>query len=542
MTAIARYGQDTRWRGQTVAWALLGLLAGTLIGLLPPGASALALLLGLLGVLSLIDLRVALVVTLTVAPLKALIETESRIDWPLDIGQLAFLALIGIWLARSIAARRRLDLPWTPLYVPVGLFVLAASFSLWGALSPGSALTELLKWIEMLAMIGVVVSLIVGCALSPAPLRAGFTHRLTPDPSPPAWRGESSLRGFSSLLAEKGSGGGVNNLHWIVGALILSAVIQGVIGLYQFFGGSGAAHLWILDYRYFRAFGTFGQPNPFGAFMGLTLPLALGAALGTAAEAWTAYRQRTSVRGALIGAALYAGGAAIIGIGLLISWSRGAWIGFGAAVLVLVLFGPRRRWIGVMLVAIGLFGGVAGAAAGVLPASLAARFSDFTQDLSGFADVRGQVISDANYAVLERFAHWQAALSMANDSPWLGVGFGNYEVAYPRYALMNWPMALGHAHNYYLNLLAETGIVGLSAYIAAWITLFWLTVRALRQQSGFGRGLALGLLGVWTHLAVHSLFDKLYVNNIYLHLGAMLGLIGGLLILGNLDTRYQKPN
>jgi putative inorganic carbon (HCO3(-)) transporter len=502
--------------GQTAAWALIGLLAGVLIGLLPPGASALVLLIGLLGVLSLIDLRVALVVTLTVAPLKALMETESRVDWPLDIGQLAFLALIGIWLARSIAARRRLDLLWTPVYVPVGLFALAASFSLWVALSPGNTLTELLKWMEMLAMIGLVVSLMVGRASLPAPLHFGFTHRHL--------------------------GGGANNLHWMVGALILSAVIQGLIGLYQFFGGSGAAHLWILDYRYFRAFGTFGQPNPFGAFMGLTLPLALGATLGAAAEAWSAFRQRKPIRGALIGAALYAGGAAIIGIGLLISWSRGAWIGFGAAVIVLVLFGPRRRWIGVTLVAIGLFGGVAGAAAGVLPASLAARFSDFTQDLSGFADVRGQVISDTNYAVLERFAHWQAALSMANDSPWLGVGFGNYEVAYPRYALMNWPMALGHAHNYYLNLLAETGIIGLSAYVAAWIAIFWLTVRTLRQQSGFGRGLALGLLGVWTHLAVHSLFDKLYVNNIYLHLGAMLGLIGGLVILGNLDARYQKPN
>jgi hypothetical protein len=38
------------------------------------------------------------------------------------------------------------------------------------------------------------------------------------------------------------------------------------------------------------------------------------------------------------------------------------------------------------------------------------------------------------------------------------------------------------------------------------------------------RGLALGLLAAWTALSVHHLFDKLYVNNLYIFFGAMLGL------------------
>jgi O-antigen ligase len=225
----------------------------------------------------------------------------------------------------------------------------------------------------------------------------------------------------------------------------------------------------------------------------------------------------------------YLVGAGIIGAGLLVSWSRGAWIGFVAAALVLILFAPRQRWIGSGLVALIVVGVLGGAAAGLLPASLVARISDFSQDLTAVDDVRGQVISDANYAVLERLAHWQAAVGMANDSPWLGVGFGNYEMAYPRYSLLNWPLALGHAHNFYLNLLAETGVVGLSAYLAAWIGVVIMTLRVLRRETGFRRGLALGLLGVWTHLAIHSVFDKLYVNNLFLHIGVMLGLIGGLI-------------
>jgi O-antigen ligase len=107
----------------------------------------------------------------------------------------------------------------------------------------------------------------------------------------------------------------------------------------------------------------------------------------------------------------------------------------------------------------------------------------------------------------------------------VGVGFGNYGAVYPTYALINWPDALGHAHNYYLNILAETGIIGLLAYAFLWGAIFVQTLRALRWQEWPLRGLLLGLLGVWTAITVHHLVDKLYVNNLYIHLGVLLGLL-----------------
>jgi putative inorganic carbon (HCO3(-)) transporter len=482
-------------RAQRVSypWLAIALLTGTLAAVLPPQISLLLFGMAVLGVLSLIDVRVALLATLVIAPFKQLIETELHLS--LDPGQLALLVTVGIWLARSIADKRRLGIPWTPVYVPLAIFIFAASLSLWTALEPGTTLTELAKWIEVLIVIALVVSL--------------------------------------------GQTGGPT---WIAAAVIISAAVQAIIGVYQFFGGSGAPPLWILDYRYFRAFGTFGQPNPFGAFMGLTLPLALGMSYGAAQTAQRAYldyrrfsdkarRQQAISSGVYAVLALI--GAGIIGVGLLASWSRGAWLGAVAALLVMVLFAPKRRWLGVVMVTLLTLGLWLSLITGLAPESLVARFTDFTQDLTGYEDVRGQVINDANYAVLERLAHWQAALGMAADAPWLGVGFGNYEAAYPRYALMNWPIALGHAHNYYLNLLAETGLIGLLGYLIAWGGVFGMTLRLLRCRAGIARGMALGLLGVWVHLSVHSLFDKLYVNNLFLHLGAMLGLIGILLIAGN---------
>jgi hypothetical protein len=39
------------------------------------------------------------------------------------------------------------------------------------------------------------------------------------------------------------------------------------------------------------------------------------------------------------------------------------------------------------------------------------------------------------------------------------------------------------------------------------------------------RGVAIGLLGAWTHLSVHHLLDNLYVNNVHLHVGVLLGIL-----------------
>ncbi len=458
------------WLGAAIG---AGLLAA-----LPLEIAFLALAGMTLAALSLIDLRIPVAVTLILAPLKALIETEAAWHLPADIGQIVFAGTVGVWLLKQIASGRRIIVPRLSILWPVMAFIFAASLSLLTAESVGVTLNELIKWLQM-----AVMALIA-----------------------------------ASLCQRYGVG-------WLLCALLAAAGVQALIGLYQFMGGSGAPHLWILDYRYFRAFGSFGQPNPFGAFMGMTLPLALGALFGALSTAW----QNRTRRGVWLWVALgLSAAAALIGGGLVASWSRGAWLGFAAALVTLILLAPRRLWHGIVITLMCVSLVSAAVLSNAIPNTLLARFSDFAQDLTGFQDARGVPINDANYATVERLAHWQAALSMADESPFFGVGFGGYQAAYERHALVNWPLALGHAHNFYLNVLAETGAIGLMAYIGMWIGLGLLGVRALRLQNAFQRGVSLGVLAVWAHIAIHSLFDKLFVNNLFLHFGAMLGLIGTL--------------
>jgi O-antigen ligase len=185
---------------------------------------------------------------------------------------------------------------------------------------------------------------------------------------------------------------------------------------------------------------------------------------------------------------------------------------------------PRRAHWGVLLLALLLIGGLALQATGLMPATVTQRLTGFARYVR-FEDVRGVGINDDNYAVMERLAHWQAALEMLRYNLWTGVGLGCYEPAYRDYALINWPFALGHAHNVYLNVAAETGTIGLAAYLLLWCAVFWHTWQATRCARGLARGVALGLLGTWTAMSVHHLLDNLYVNNVHLHVGIMLGLL-----------------
>src|SRR5690606_15247564 len=186
---------------------------------------------------------------------------------------------------------------------------------------------------------------------------------------------------------------------------------------------------------------------------------------------------------------------------------------------------PRRTWQSLVLVAVvaGLVGGLW--LTGRLPASIVNRIKSAFQETFATADVRSADVTTENYALIERLAHWQAAVNMATEHAWLGVGFGNYETAYDQYRLVSWTFPLGHAHNYYLNVLAETGIIGLIAYLIFGVGLFTFTWRARQHPDPLARLIVVGLLGTWTYLAAHSLTDNLYVNNLFLHLGIMIGTV-----------------
>ena len=240
-----------------------------------------------------------------------------------------------------------------------------------------------------------------------------------------------------------------------------------------------------------------------------------------------------------------AGVCGVLAVGLALSWSRGAWLGalagliavgavWAVAILADEVSDPgaralRRRvfmfgWLAFALVVLFvLFGGF-----NLLPAAIESRIGSAVATFTTL-DARGANITDANFATLERVAHWQAAWDMWRDHFWTGIGIGNYEAAYADYGLPKWPSALGHAHNIYFNMAAEIGFIGLLAYLAFVVSAVGHSWQVARRSSKPAvRGLAIGVLGVLVALAVHNFFDNMYVHGMGVHLALALGLVSAL--------------
>lgn len=318
--------------------------------------------------------------------------------------------------------------------------------------------------------------------------------------------------------------------RWVLLALLLAGAVEAVVGIRQALAGLGP-EAFLLPGGRARAFGDFAQPNPFAGYMNLVWPV--GLALALPALAWRRPHAWGALDGWLAAAGLATAGLA--GVALVLSWSRGAWLAAaaGAAAMGVVWLAASLRPPVRPLMLAGLLGlAVAGLAllaserGARLPGGIAARLGSVSTTFSGW-DVADAEVHDANFATVERLAHWQAAVAMWADRPWLGQGPGHYEAAYGRYRLNRWAAPLGHAHNYYLHALAETGLAGLVTFLLLLgATVAYALRAALTPRTWLAARLAPGVVGVLAALATHSLTDNLFVHD----MTAQVGLLWGLLI------------
>jgi putative inorganic carbon (hco3(-)) transporter len=118
---------------------------------------------------------------------------------------------------------------------------------------------------------------------------------------------------------------------------------------------------------------------------------------------------------------------------------------------------------------------------------------------------------------------------MFRANPILGVGIGNYNAAYDTYRLDQWPVALGHAHNHYLTVAAEAGLLGLAGYLGFLFIAFRSALQAVRFYGLTGdrqsQAVALGILGGLAAFATHNLFDVMFVHGMGVTVGLMLALL-----------------
>jgi len=417
-----------------------------------------------------------LLVTVPYGSVRALTLPEG-VD--LTVSELLIAVVSVSWVAGLLTGRwpvRRVP----ELVVPLCVLLVPMSLSLLVAESLILSLKELVKWAELL-----VVYLVTATTVR-------------------------SLRQVKPLLV----------------VLVLAALGEVLIGLYQVAFRVGPPHFLVAGV-FMRAYGTFEQPNPYGGYLGLILPLAVAIAL------YAPHRQARLLAGVASGT---------LAFGLLVSLSRGAWLGAFVAVSVVLLAESQRNRVRAAALA---YGGMAAGLTALVFGWIPQAILDRVETVVTYGPRVLQALRDgpnpANWAILERVSQWYAGWQMFTHHPLLGVGIGNYPKAYEEFALPGWPTGIGHAHNYYLNLAAEGGLLTFLAFLLLVIALLRLAVRRWQTASDpWSRTLALGLLGTMAAFATHSLFDSLFVHGIGMLLGFFFGLLTALPQMGT-DSLSRTP-
>lgn len=205
------------------------------------------------------------------------------------------------------------------------------------------------------------------------------------------------------------------------------------------------------------------------------------------------------------GAAGWMVAAAVIGMVVVLGGSRASWITFA---LVLVLSGWRllgwKRLLGVLA-----FGAIVVVVLGVASPQVRERLDRTTHALSASEE-------GVDTALSGRARIWGAAMCMAREHPFNGVGARNFRTAFPACDPMPGELAAWgagpalHAHQILLEVLSETGVFGLLLWLAG-IALGW---RAWRFADANARerarpamlALVVTLFPFNTHLAFYSTF------------------------------------
>lgn len=268
------------------------------------------------------------------------------------------------------------------------------------------------------------------------------------------------------------SPGEIRSFLW---AVAVAAAAVGLYGAVTGLGGSGVESYGTAE-NYVRAEGLFTHPNQLGGFLALTIPPVAALAVSERSP-WlrvAAY--------ALVSAAL---------LGLVLTYSRGAWVGTGVGLIALLPALRKASWI--------------------LPgAVLAGAFATSGAVLERLGSI-AEAGSDP--AVTSRFDIMRASLNLVAENPLLGVGLGNFQAAYGDLMVQNLPLlsySLGvppQAHNLFVNLAAEVGLVGLLAFLAILVVTSTKLAKIYRDGDVRTRTLALGMAAGLFATIVHNLVD-----------------------------------
>jgi putative inorganic carbon (HCO3(-)) transporter len=265
----------------------------------------------------------------------------------------------------------------------------------------------------------------------------------------------------------------------LLGCYIFTVTILSIFGIIQHFTTIGLDKKFIVKYasgyRVVKIAATMHNPNAYAAFLILTIfPLIM----------LTIYEKNKKIK------SLYGIISILIFVNIIMTYSRNAQVGFCIGAVVLCVIYSYKLIIA--------FGGV-----GIIALFMPSVF-DRLKDLTNSAQNAS------------RIKLWKTAIMMIKEHPILGVGNGNYISRYDEY--VNKYKGLSYnaytrypAHNSYLKIQSELGIVGISSFLTILI-ISLLRVKKLFTitNDNFLKAFYMGAFASMIAFYFMNIFDNLF--------------------------------
>jgi O-antigen ligase/Tfp pilus assembly protein PilF len=126
-----------------------------------------------------------------------------------------------------------------------------------------------------------------------------------------------------------------------------------------------------------------------------------------------------------------------------------------------------------------------------------------------------------------RFEIWKDSINIIKDFPVTGTGFGSLISVYPKYRTISGAGIVDHAHNDYIELFTDGGIIGVLLFSWFLIAVFYGSYRVfLKRRDPYAAHLYIGAISGLAAILIHSITDfNLHIGANGLYLFFLLGLL-----------------
>ena len=288
------------------------------------------------------------------------------------------------------------------------------------------------------------------------------------------------------------------NLTIVITGLLLGMGFQSLVGIYQGVTGHPLGLSFLSEASVVaqqqlggglvnRVQGTLGSPNTLAMYLSVGVPFV-----------WVILFSRAKPFVKIVASITLC----LFAWALIFSLSRTAWANFIVTICFVLVLAVRRKRIRLKTAIV----------SGVAAALVLLVTEIFGSDL-----ILSRLTSNDQGSTNSRFTLAKAALDIFRDNPVVGVGLNNYALVSPRYDradAASWNHFTPIVHNVYLLIAAETGIIGLAAFVVFLSILMIQAWRIIAQAPNDTVWVAgVGILGGLIAMGIHSMVDYVFLGS-----------------------------